>query len=143
MSTKEDFQKLTLALTYPQEPPPLEKTHLFFTVPQSVFGEICPEEEKITALHLYYHKEGIGCLNRGLLRINVLSVAGQKLFAGCIDILRKCNLIIPVLVERDVTVVDILTKFFETNDYRQTYIYIPAQDFRQDFNKIKDILSSL
>ena len=79
--------------------------------------------------------------------INVSTEEGQKIFVGCIDILRKHppphpKIPLPILVEKNIVVTDLLRRHLNIDtvalkSYRRMFIHFPAQDFTDVFEKYK------
>lgn len=132
--------KLIIALTYPQDPPTLDKTHILFTVPDLALKHITnlSHNTKITGIFLYSNGNSnenrypVRLKDETSLSINVHGDVGKRIFASCIDIVKQILGIIILMVESNVTVWNILrlqlniVKAADLCTYRQTYILIPC-----------------
>lgn len=70
--------------------------------------------------------------------VNVSSSVGCQIFAGCIEIIRRSDNIVAILVERDIVVVDILKKHLVFDEEDVSYILLPTDvgRFRDTFKRL-------
>lgn len=147
--------RLMLALTHPREPQTLENDHISFTVPDFAFRQMDTKlhpNTKISGIYVYTNDEmlcHVHLKNDGsTLSINVHGDVGQRIFASCIDVLKRNHSIIPLLVEPKVTVCEILRKqlkivrVVDLDAYRHSYVLIPSDEryLRCLFSWMKDVL---